>query len=160
MPNGIFVDEHGIIRYAKYGGFSVDRTEDRETIRKLIDGEPVEPAADPELAPYHLTAAERALVEARMQHGSELLEQGEQDAAVAAWQSALELDPQNFVIRKQIWAVRYPERFQPTIDWDWQRDQLQREREAEIARGVCGADGCPRPRVPHRDSQPGLDPAR
>ena len=150
VPNGVFLDEQGIIRYAKYGGFSIDRPEDREAIRKLIAGEPVELAAGPELAPYHLSPAERELVETRLRLGSELLEQGKQDAALTEWQHALELDPQNFVIRKQIWAVKYPERFHPTIDWDWQRDQLQREQEEEIARGVCGADGCPIPRATHQ----------
>ena len=160
VPNGVFLDEQGIIRYAKYGGFSIDRPEDRETIRQLLDGEVVQHTAAPDQAPYQLSPLERELVETRLRLGSELLEQGKQDAALAEWQRALELDPQNFVIRKQIWAVRYPERFQPTIDWDWQRDQLQREREAEIARGVCGADGCLLPREPHPDSQPRLDPAR
>jgi hypothetical protein len=47
---------------------------------------------------------------------------------VAAWREALRADPDNFVIRKQIWAVEHPERFYPSIDWAWQRDQLARER--------------------------------
>ena len=150
VPNGVFLDEQGLIRYAKFGGFSIDRPEDRETIRQLIDGELVQQAAAPDQAPYQLSPVERELVETRLRLGSELLEQGKQDAALAEWQRALELDPQNFVIRKQIWAVKYPERFHPTIDWDWQRDQLQREQEDEIARGVCGADGCPIPRATHK----------
>ena len=150
VPNGVFLDEQGIIRYAKYGGFSIDRPEDRETIRQLLDGELVQHTAAPDQAPYQLSPLERELVETRLRLGSELLEQGKQDAALAEWQRALELDPQNFVIRKQIWAVKYPERFHPTIDWDWQRDQLQREQEDEIARGVCGADGCPIPRATHQ----------
>ncbi len=147
VPNGVFLDEQGIIRYAKYRGFRIDRPEDRETIRKLIDGELVQQVPPPDQAPYHLSTVERELVETRLRLGAELLAQGKQDVALVEWQRALELDPQNFVIRKQIWAVRYPERFHPAIDWDWQRDQLQREREEEIARGVCGPDGCPIPRT-------------
>ncbi|CAA9563857.1 MAG: hypothetical protein AVDCRST_MAG19-2056 [uncultured Thermomicrobiales bacterium] len=34
------------------------------------------------------------------------------------WQAALRWDPENLVLREQIWAARYPERFHPTIDWD------------------------------------------
>ncbi len=146
VPNGVFLDEQGIIRYTKYGGFSIDRPEDPATIRKLIDGELLQQAPAPDQIPYQLSAVERELVETRLRLGSELLENGKQDAALVEWQRALELDPQNFVIRKQIWAVRYPKRFHSTIDWDWQRDQLQREREDELARGVCGPDGCPIPR--------------
>jgi hypothetical protein len=57
----------------------------------------------------------------------------------------LRLDPENFLIRKQIWAVEYPEKFHPTIDFVWQETQLRAEREAEIAAGICGPDGCPVP---------------
>ncbi|MDP9380563.1 MAG: TlpA family protein disulfide reductase, partial [Chloroflexota bacterium] len=42
VPNGVFLDEQGTIRYAKYGGFSVSKDEDREAIQKLIDGNAVE----------------------------------------------------------------------------------------------------------------------
>ena len=42
-------------------------------------------------------------------------------------------------------VAQHPEKFHPTIDWDWQRTQLKQEREAEIAAGICGPDGCPVP---------------
>ena len=146
VPNGVYLDEQGIIRYAKYGGFSVSKDEDRETIQKLIDGEVVEQAAGGAAAPYVLPPAERELVQTRVRLGNELLARGDKEGAIAEWRKALDLDPESFVIRKQIWAVRYPEKFHPQIDWDWQKDQLQREREEEIATGVCGPDGCPIPR--------------
>ena len=39
------------------------------------------------------------------------------------------LEPDNFVIRKQIWAVENSERFyQGPIDTDWQREQQERNR--------------------------------
>jgi hypothetical protein len=31
------------------------------------------------------------------------------------------------------------------IDFDWQKGQLEQEREDEIAQGICGPDGCPVP---------------
>ncbi len=145
VPNGVFLDEQGTIRYAKYGGFSVDQPEDVETIQKLIDGEITEMAPTDTEAPYTLSPVEKQLIETRLRLGSELLARGESEGALAEWQKALEMDPENFVIRKQIWAVRYPEKFYPTIDFDWQGEQLRREREEEIARGVCGPDGCPIP---------------
>ncbi len=145
VPNGVFLDEQGTIRYAKYGDFSVDRPEDIETIQKLIDGEMAEQASTDTEAPYVLSTVEKQLIETRLRLGSELLARGETKGALAEWQEALEMDPENFVIRKQIWAVRYPEKFYPTIEFDWQAEQLQREREEEVARGVCGPDGCPIP---------------
>ncbi len=149
VPNGVFLDEDGTIRYAKYGGFSIERPEDRETIRKLIHGEIDQQAGENQHAPYTLTPIERELVETRVRLGSELLSRGDTEGALAEWRQALDMDPENLVIRKQIWAVRHPERFHPTIDWDWQKEQLRREREEEVARGVCGPDGCPLP--PRRD---------
>lgn len=50
---------------------------------------------------------------------------------MAARREALAADPDNFVIRKKIWAVERPERFHPTIDCAWQKAQLAREREGE-----------------------------
>jgi tetratricopeptide (TPR) repeat protein len=146
VPNGVFLDEQGTIRYAKYGGFSVDQPEDVETIQRLIDGEIAQQAATETEAPYALSSIESQLIETRLRLGSELLARGESEGALAEWRKALEMDPENFVIRKQIWAVRYPEKFYPTIDFDWQGEQLRRDREEEIARGVCGPDGCPLPR--------------
>ena len=145
VPNGVFLDEQGTIRYAKYGGFSVDRPEDVEVIQKLINGEIAEQASTDTEAPYILSPVERELIETRLRLGSELLARGESEGALAEWQKALEMDPENFVIRKQIWAVRYPDKFYPVIDFDWQGEQLRRDRQEEVARGVCGPDGCPLP---------------
>jgi hypothetical protein len=55
---------------------------------------------------------------------------GDREGALAAWRTALVADPDNYVLRKQIWVVEYPERFYPTIDSDWQKAQLARERAA------------------------------
>ena len=39
IPNGIFLDAAGIIRYRKIGGFSVEHAADAAAIQRLIDGE-------------------------------------------------------------------------------------------------------------------------
>ncbi len=102
--------------------------------------------ADQAEAAYQLDAAERTVVNTQMQSGSQHFSNGERTEAIAAWTRALHLDPQNLTIRKQIWMAAYPERFHPTIDFDWQQGQLAREQEAELALGICGPDGCPLPR--------------
>ena len=65
-------------------------------------------------------AAAFALGTARRQHG-------DQAGALVAWRRALALDPTNFTVRKQIWREEHPERFYPTIDTDWQKEQLIKE---------------------------------
>lgn len=146
IPNGIFLDEQGIIRYRKFGGFNIENAADVTAIQRLIDGEVAQIELDAKDAPYHLGETERALVETRMRLGAELFARGVRDGAVAEWTQALHLDPENLTIRKQIWMAEYPEKFHPTIDFDWQKGQLAREREAEMAQGICGPDGCPLPR--------------
>jgi hypothetical protein len=146
VPNGIFLDASGIIRYRKFGGFNAENAADVAAIQRLIDGEVVEIEADQAEAAYQLGAAERAIIHAQMHRGAEYFAQGAPADAVAAWTQALHLDPQNLTIRKQIWMAAFPERFHPTIDFAWQQGQLAREREAELAAGICGPDGCPLPR--------------
>lgn len=144
VPNGVLVDMDGTIRYAKYGGFSVDKPEDVATVERFLAGE--DPGPSPEKnANYTLGPVEKELVATKLRFGRLLESIGKRDEALTEWQTALHLDPDNLVIRKQIWSVRYPERFHPEIDWAWQKEQLPREREAEIAAGICGPDGCPVP---------------
>ncbi len=146
IPNGVLIDTDGIIRWAKYGGFSVDNPQDVDTVRRFFAGEDIPPETQPE-APYTLTGEQSRVVERLVRQGHDLAARGEVAQAVETWRKALDMDPENLVIRKQIWAANHPEKFHPTIDWDWQKTQLARERADEIARGVCGPDGCPLPRA-------------
>ena len=146
VPNGVLVDPDGIIRYAKYGGFSVDKPEDVEAVERFLRGDDPGPSPERE-APYELGPIERELVETKLRFGHLLVEAGKRDDGVEEWRGALRVDPENLVIRKQIWSTLYPEKFHPVIDWDWQRVQLAQERESEIAAGICGPDGCPLPRA-------------
>jgi hypothetical protein len=128
IPNGLFLDADGVVRYLKLGGFSVDEPADGAAIEALLAGVAPELAQvrreGPALAEADLTRS-RAL----FADGTRLFAHGQVEEAVARWQAALTLNPDNWIIRKQIWAVRHPERFHPTIDWDWQKEQVARERQ-------------------------------
>ncbi|HUG16071.1 MAG TPA: hypothetical protein VMM78_13765 [Thermomicrobiales bacterium] len=140
----MLIDPDGTIRWTKFGGFSIDKDEDVAVVERFLRGDDPGPSTVKD-APYTLGPAERELVDTKLRLGRLLDSLGKRDEAVKEWQDALHRDPENLVIRKQIWVARYPEKFHPTIDWDWQRQQLKQEREAEIAAGVCGPDGCPVP---------------
>ena len=144
VPNGLLVDERGVIRYAKYGGFSIDEPEDVAVVERFLAGEELgaNQAGEP---PYALGPLAREVVATKLQLGRVLWDAGRTAEAVTAWRSALRYDPENLTIRKQIWLAEHPEKFHPAIDWDWQRTQWQQERAEEIARGICGPDGCPLP---------------
>jgi tetratricopeptide (TPR) repeat protein len=62
--------------------------------------------------------------------GLALLQQGQKDAALAKLKQARDLDPENWRIRKQIWAIENPEKFYTgaSPDYDWQNEQLKKEK--------------------------------
>ena len=145
VPNGVLVDEQGIIRYARFGRFSIDNAEDVAVVERFLEGS--EPGKSPAgEGGYSLEPLQREWVATKLRLGRLLDSLGRHDEAVTEWRAALHLDPQNFVIRKQIWAAQHPEKFHPTIDLQWQKGQLEQERREEVTLGVCGPDGCPLPR--------------
>ncbi|MDQ6674222.1 MAG: tetratricopeptide repeat protein [Chloroflexota bacterium] len=172
VPNGLFVDEQGIVRFIHIGGFDIRRPEVSPQMDALLESdyssgahasaaltlrqEPldvellrVELAGDPLNAGLHFALGETLLREGRLAEaetslaraaeldpsdwsarfglGTALYQQGHTTDALASWRAALVLDPPNFTVRKQIWMVEHPEKFYPTIDFDWQKGQLERE---------------------------------
>lgn len=55
------------------------------------------------------------------------LDLGQKDKALACLQQASALDPGNWIIHKQIWAIEHPEQFYPAINGEWQRERLKEE---------------------------------
>jgi tetratricopeptide (TPR) repeat protein len=177
VPNGFFVDENGILRYAKIGGFEVRNSDDAQAIEDLLaapanrttlasskpptfgsvkealDEAEQALARDPENTDLQLTLAERRagsglLEQAQRDFHAVLaknprsaralvglatvyLDEGHRDAALTALKQAWAIEPDNWIIRKQIWAVEHPEQFYPAINPQWQREQLKKEKAAE-----------------------------
>jgi len=50
------------------------------------------------------------------------------NGALLKWREGVALEPDNYLIRKQIWAVEHPEKFYSSdaVDSDWQREQLRK----------------------------------
>jgi hypothetical protein len=135
VPNGVLVDEEGVVRYVKHGGFSIENPDDVAAVERFLSGQTPGEAGGVQ-APFALSPAERELVATKVRLGRLLMELGRQEEAVTEWRSALQRDPENFLIRKQIWAMEHPEKFHPNIDFDWQKERLRQEREEEIAAGM------------------------
>ncbi len=69
-----------------------------------------------------------AEAKSRFQLGLVLLEVGKKEEAMAEWRKALALDPGNWIIHKQIWAVEHPDKFyEGDVDYGWQKAQLEAE---------------------------------
>ncbi len=132
VPNGLFLDEQGIVRYAKFGGFEARQAPDVADIEALL----AEPAAPPAQTAVGVSERGSPVASATplstsaqwFRMGAEALRKGDKKAALRYWRKALEQEPDNFVIRKQIWALEHPEQFYPKINFDWQREQLSKEK--------------------------------
>ncbi len=54
---------------------------------------------------------------------------GNVEAAMTLWREGMALEPDNYIIRKQVWAVENPDRFYDAgVDYDWQRQQIEQGR--------------------------------
>jgi tetratricopeptide (TPR) repeat protein len=169
VPNCLFLDEQGVIRFLHIGGFEVQRPEIVQQVEALLHadfslGDPprfvnqealdvellrAEVAHAPEDAALHFALGQALLGESRLADAAEsfrqaseldpadwsaafalgttLYQRGDTQQALTWWKEALRRDPKNFTVHKQIWWVEHPEKFYPTIDADWQREQLRLE---------------------------------
>jgi hypothetical protein len=119
VPSGAFVDTDGLVRYRHVDDFDVADPRVRWNLERFLAGEPTEPPTqDDQMDPAALD---------RFAQGVELYGAGQTADALAVWRQALALDPDNFVIRSQIWAVEHPEHFYPAVDREWQELQLLKE---------------------------------
>jgi tetratricopeptide (TPR) repeat protein len=171
VPNGFLIDEDGILRYKKVGGFEVkspetikaveeflarpraavsqipltdDKTREAVLIGRLVDKKDGQARLELGKLRLRLNRPKEALSplqqavdlmpkssDARFNLGSAHLAVGDKATAVKLLKEALSMDRGNFLIRKQIWLIEHPEKFHPTIDWAWQREQLKKERAEE-----------------------------
>lgn len=62
--------------------------------------------------------------------GLVLLHQNQKAKALNKLRLARDLDPENWRIRKQIWAIEHPDKFyyRDSPDYTWQREELAREK--------------------------------
>ena len=129
IPYGVMVDEAG--RLVK-GPFNINIANQKTlamlekwvsdpdyNVKLLHDVKPLNP----------LNAKTTTESAARFQLGLVLLEVGKKEEAIAEWRKALALDPKNWIIHKQIWAVEHPDKFYDgNVDYGWQEAQLEAEK--------------------------------
>ena len=122
IPNGFLIDEQGVVRFSQLGGFDIRRHETAEVLECWLSGQSPDPTEE---EPIVGLGAEHSKANALFREGQDHHRAGKIEEALALWRRGLELDPDNYLIRKQIWAVENPERFYGgDVDYDWQREQI------------------------------------
>ncbi len=125
VPFAVVTDAAGIVRLT---GDTVDEAFLAQALAALPK-KPEPPPPDPKL--------EHAFVrfEFLLQSCTNLLTRARKEDALAALQQAMDCDPQNFLVRKQMWAIAHPERFyQGAIDFAWQKTQEDATRSVRQVR--------------------------
>ena len=127
IPNGLLIDEEGVLRYMRFGGFDIRRPETAKLVSSWAS--PTSPNDLSLSTADHMAPGEEHLrAIALFQDGNVMYREGRVSDALVKWKMATALQPDNLVIRKQIWAVEHPERFyaDDKIDSAWQKEQLEK----------------------------------
>jgi hypothetical protein len=111
------------------GPFRAD-IDDPEFYQNCVDfakGEKI-PKAWNETIGSPLSAREREALQ-YLHEGQRALENGDRERALTLLKNGFELDPKNWTIRKQIWALENPQKFYESDkpDFKWQKEQIERE---------------------------------
>jgi hypothetical protein len=119
VPSGFLVDGDARIRRRHTEDFSIGDPRVRATVDAFLDGREVEPGPPQERMDPRALEQFAEGVAAQMA--------GDGSRALRLWHRALELDPDNFLIRSQIWSAEHPDRFWPVVDRQWQELQLMKD---------------------------------
>ena len=121
LPNGLLVEPGGIIAYSKFGGFEIREIARRKDVEKWIISDDSPVIENVESNPLHdecLTLFQAGIV---------ALEKENLPLAIELWRKAVNLDPKNLVVRKQLWALENPARFYTgDVDLEWQKGLLEK----------------------------------
>lgn len=116
IPNGVFIDELGVLRYRKFSGFDIRKPEMQAEVMNFARGSnSIE--LDISKVENHGDYFERGLVQ---------YDRGNIEEAKVIWRIGIEVEPDHWNMRKQLWAIEHPERFYDgSVDYDWQKEQVE-----------------------------------
>ena len=130
VPIGIVLDKDGALARA-VGSINIDEEGCLEQLTEWVVEDKIPDewvATDRRDSPPPLTVDEQE-ADVRFQLAIVLLERGNKDEAVNELKRAFRLDPLNWLIRKQMWALETPEAFYSgDVDYAWQKEQMAREQ--------------------------------
>ena len=124
IPNGFMIDEQGVVRYKRLGGFDIRRRETAEIVERWVAGPSLDDSLD---EAEQSLGTEHSRANTLFREGFDLYRDGKVDEAIARWREGVQLEPDNYIIRKQVWAVENPEKFYDgDVDYGWQREQMEK----------------------------------
>ena len=124
VPNVIVINQRGIIVGKQFGKFDIRKPDDLDMVHHWID--PRNPIGEVGLNDNGASMESHSDAIKLFQRGMQNVADNRIDEALNLWRFAVEKDPSNYVIRKQIWAIENPEKFYDgEVDFDWQNAKLR-----------------------------------
>ena len=130
VSSGFLIDERGILAFSKVSGFSIDRPEIAELLRRWVAESEVPPFVETDSHYIHAPrgATDRRALELYRQ-GAAKYQRGDKPGAAALMREAMRLDPDSIIVHRHAWAIESPERFYDgDIDQEWKQEQLREGR--------------------------------
>ena len=126
IPYGVMIDEAGRLVKSPFS-INVAKKGTIAMLEKWLSDPTYNATLLQNLKPLNKSQNPKVIeANARFQLGLTLLEIGKKTEAMAEWRKALALDPKNWIIHKQIWAVEHPDKFYDgNVDYAWQKAQLK-----------------------------------
>ena len=129
VPLQLYFDETGRLVYRSTGAPKGDVLERLDEALKA----PRVPAAERALAASEATPGTARNEAGKLfARGVKALEEGKTNSALVLWKKALAEDPDNWLIRKQIWTLESPDTFWggSEIDYGWQKQRMAKGGDA------------------------------
>ena len=124
IPSGLIIDREGILIYRRTGGFDIRHKEVYQEINNIL----VKSSSHHHLEKF-IDIGSVEIPNSSIQifrEGVSLYKIGKFKEALDKWNLALKIDPDNYIIRKQVWAIKNPSRFYSgKVDYDWQNNQTR-----------------------------------
>ena len=122
VPNLLIFDENLILKFKCIANINILKNEHKLLVEDWIETGNVETLNNINSKPGSIPAKESVNV---LREGNKILETGQGDVKQLL-KNMVSDDPENFIFRKQYWAINNPEKFYSgKIDTDWQRKKLE-----------------------------------
>ncbi len=123
IPNGVLVSADGKIDALVASRFEIRQPPTRELVENWLTAADLSLAEGSDELEWSVEAL-RLFREA-----GAAVRRGEKETAIGLLKRAFPLEPDNFIIRKQLWAIEHPEMFyEGDVDYSWQKEQLEAGR--------------------------------
>jgi len=120
IPNLFLIEADGTVSFKELGTFNV-----LEPAKRAIVDQWAATGATSEKGNTEDLDGSHAQANAHFLFGQQLFKRGMTQDALTEWRKGVALEPDNYNIRKQIWAIENPDRFYDgKVDYDWQDEQL------------------------------------